>query len=101
MNSTENPAATEADDVLTARADDRLAHAYEQIARADEQLARVTAKLSRMETDAGHRPSLAYGPQRSSGNTASRVLIAVVVAGCIGGAAYASHASHGDDAKLA
>jgi hypothetical protein len=87
------------DAVLSARADDRLAHAYEQIARADEQLARVTAKLSRIETDATRRPAMAHGPGRSSGNTGARVLIAFVVAACVGGAAFAAHSSHGDAAR--
>ena len=48
MISTPNLEAAEADNVLAARADERLAHAYQQIARADEQLARVTEQLSKM-----------------------------------------------------
>ncbi len=87
------------DAVLSARADDRLAHAYEQIARADEQLARVTAKLSRIEADTTRRPAAGHDPHRSSGNTASRVLIALAVAACIGGAAFATHPSHGEAAR--
>ena len=42
MNSPLNLQAAEADNVLVARADERLAHAYEQIARAVEQRARVS-----------------------------------------------------------
>jgi hypothetical protein len=87
------------DAVLSARADDRLAHAYEQIARADEQLARVTAKLSRIEADTTHRPTAGHIPQRSSGSTGARVLIALAVATCIGGAAFASRSSGGEAAR--
>ena len=96
MNSTTNP-----DAVLSARADERLAHAYEQIARADDQLARVTEKLSRMENDAGRAPAAAYSPRRSRGESASRGLIALVLAACIGGAAFASHSSYGEAARQA
>ena len=60
MNSTINP-----DAVLSARADERLAHAYEQIARADDELTRVTERLSRMESDAARAPAAAYSPRPS------------------------------------
>jgi hypothetical protein len=91
MNSTINP-----DAVLSARADERLAHAYEQIARADDELTRVTEKLSRMESDAGRRAAAAYGPRPSRGRSASRGLIAFVLAAGIGAAAFASHSSYGE-----
>lgn len=91
MNSTINP-----DAVLSARADERLAHAYEQIARADDELTRVTEKLSRMENDAGRRAAAAYGPRASRGGSTSRGLIAFVLAACIGAAAFASHSSYGE-----
>lgn len=91
MNSTINP-----DAVLSARADERLAHAYEQIARADDELTRVTEKLSRMEQDAARRPATAYSPRPSRGASASRGLIAFVLAACIGVAAFASHSSYGE-----
>ena len=65
MNSTTDPKANEPDDVLVARADERLVHAYDQIARADEQLARLNEQLSKLEHEprpilrlswaAGHR----------------------------------------------
>lgn len=93
MNSTINP-----DAVLSARADERLAHAYEQIARADDELTRVTEKLSRMENEAGRRPAMAYSPRRSRGGSGSRGLIAFLLAACIGGAAFASHTSYGEAA---
>jgi len=94
MNSTINP-----DAVLSARADERLAHAYEQIARADDELTRVTEKLSRMEHDAARRPAAAYGPRPSRVASASRGLIAFVLAACIGAAAFAWHSSYGDTIK--
>ena len=49
MNTTTDPKANEPDDVLVARADERLVHAYDQIARADEQLARLNEQLSKLE----------------------------------------------------
>jgi hypothetical protein len=87
------------DAVLSARADERLAHAYEQIARADDELTRVTEKLARMENDAARRPAAAYNPQRSRGGSGSRGLIAFVLAACIGGAAFAWHSSYGETAR--
>lgn len=93
MNSTINP-----DAVLSARADERLAHAYEQIARADDELTRVTEKLARMENDAARRPAAAYSPRPSRGS-GSRGLIAFFLAACIGGAAFASHSSYGEAAR--
>jgi len=86
------------DAVLSARADERLAHAYEQIARADDELTRVTEKLSRMENEAARRPAAAYNPRPSRGS-GSRGLIAFILAACIGGAAFASHSSYGEAAR--
>jgi hypothetical protein len=57
MNSTTDPKAIEPDDVLVARADERLVHAYAEIARADEQLAPVNEQLSKLEHDAARHPS--------------------------------------------
>jgi hypothetical protein len=88
------------DAVLSARADERLAHAYEQIARADDELTRVTEKLSRMENEAARRPTAAYSPRPSRGS-GSRCLIAFFLAACIGGAAFASHSSYGEAAREA
>jgi hypothetical protein len=87
------------DAVLSARADERLAHAYEQIARADDELTRVTEKLSRMENEAARRPTAAYNLQRARGGSGSRGLMAFVLAACIGGAAFASHSSYGEAAR--
>src|SRR5215472_3530235 len=88
MNSTPNPQPTEPDDVLVARADERLGHAYEQIARADEQLARVTEQL--LDRDAAHHAS--------RGGPALRGLIRLLLAACIFGAAFVSQSSYGGDA---
>ncbi len=94
MNSTINP-----DAVLSARADERLAHAYEQIARADDELTRVTERLSRMESDAARAPATAYRPPPSRRGTGSRGFLAFFLAACIGGAAFASHTSYGEAAR--
>jgi hypothetical protein len=95
MNSTINP-----DAVLSARADERLAHAYEQIARADDELTRVTEKLARMEDDAARRPAAAYNPRPAPrGGSAGRGLLAFFLAACIGAVAFASHSSYGEAAR--
>lgn len=99
MNSTPNPTST-ADDVLAARADQRLAHAYEQITLADEQLARVTAQLSRLEGD-GARQSSALPLQRTShGRSLLRGLAGLVLAAGIGVAAFAAQTPYGEPARL-
>jgi predicted FMN-binding regulatory protein PaiB len=100
MNSTPNLTTAEADDALAARADERLAHAYEQIARADEQLARVTEQLSQMEHDAARQPSAVPHRKPSRGRPALRGLVGLLLAACIAAAAFASHTSYGDAAKL-
>ena len=90
MNSTPNPKSTEPDDLLIARADERLAHAYEQIARADEQLARVNEQLSNLEHDAARDPSTVLGPRPSRGGAVLRSLIGLLLAACIFAAAFVS-----------
>src|ERR1700760_1524407 len=98
MNSTVSP-----DAVLSARADERLAHAYEQIARADDELTRVTERLSRMEDDDRRRPAMAYNPQRTrrSSGSGSRGFMAFLLAACIGGAGFPSPAYHRVDVEEA
>src|SRR5689334_18097420 len=97
MNSTPNLAST-ADDVLAARADQRLAHAYEQITRADEQLARLTEQMSRLESDGARHPSLA--PSRASrGKSLLRGVTGLVLATGIGAAAFAAQSPYGEPAK--
>jgi hypothetical protein len=51
MNSAPNPKATEPDDVLIVRADERLAHTYQQIAHADEQITKSTPNPKATEPD--------------------------------------------------
>jgi hypothetical protein len=97
MNSTLK--ATEGDDVLIARADQRLAHAYDQIARADEQLARVTEKLSKLEHDAGRHPSAVLGRRPSRSRWALRGLIGLLSAASVVVGAFVSQSSYGDAVK--
>jgi hypothetical protein len=99
MNSTPNLANT-ADDVLAARADERLAHAYEQITRADEQLARVTEQLSRLESGGGRHPPLASGSRPSHGGSLLRGVAGLVLAAGIGAAAFAAQSPYGEPARL-
>lgn len=101
MNSTPNPGPGYPDDVLVARADERLAHAYAKITDADEQLARVTAQLSRMERDASRRPSVASGRRPSRAGTVLRGLVGAVLAAGIFGAAFAWQSPNGDATKIA
>src|ERR1700741_1941140 len=92
----EMPRSTEADDVLAARADERLAHAYDQIAQADAQLARLTEQLSRMEQDSVHNPipvMLAKKPSR--GHPAVRGFVGLLAAACIARAAFVAQSSYG------
>ena len=98
MNSTPDLKVVEPNDVLMARADDRLAHAYQQIASADEQIARVNEQLSKLEHDAARRPALGRLPSR--GRPTSRGLIGLLLAACIFAAAFVSHSSYGEAAKL-
>ena len=93
MNSTTTANARNPDDVLVARADERLAHAYEQIARADDQLARVTEQLSRLEQAPPRPPSAVLHSQPSRGGAALRGLAGVVLAVGIGATAYALQSS--------
>jgi uncharacterized coiled-coil protein SlyX len=99
MNSISTPKAVEPNDVLIARADERLAHAYEQIARADEQLARLTEQLAKMERDASRPPS-EPGLQPSPGKPAVRVSVGLLLAAFIIVAALVLQSSYGGRAKL-
>jgi len=99
MNSTLNTAAASPDAVLAARADERLTHAYEQIALADEQLARVTEKVSNMERDSRRRPAAVSHPRSSRDRPALRGLLALILAGGIGAAAYAAQTPYGEAAR--
>ena len=100
MNSTTDPKAIEPDDVLVARADERLVHAYDQIARADEQLARLNEQLSKLEHDAPHHPSAVVGRRPPRGRPALRGFIALLLAVCIFVGAFVLQSSYGGAAKL-
>jgi hypothetical protein len=99
MNSTTAPKATEPDDVLVARADERLVHAYAQIARADEQLARLNEQLSKLENDSARQPSAVVGRLPSRGRPALRGVIGLLLAACIFVGAFVLQSSYGDAAK--
>lgn len=100
MNSTPNRSPGNPDDVLVARADERLAHAYAKITHADEQLARVTAQLSRLERDSSGHPSAAPLRRPSRSRPVLRGLIGFVLAACIFAAAFALQSPGGEAARL-
>lgn len=101
MNVATMPESAQANEILTARADERLAHAYEQIASADAQLARLTEQLARMEQDAARQPSAILRRRPSRGRPALRGLFGVLAAACIAGAAFVSQSSYGEAARPA
>lgn len=100
MNSMTDPKAIEPDDVLVARADERLVHAYDQIARADKQLARLNEHLSKLEHDAAYHPSAVVGNRPPRGRPALRGFIGLLLAVCIVVGAFVSRSSYGDANKL-
>jgi predicted FMN-binding regulatory protein PaiB len=101
MNSMPNRSPGNPDDVLVARADERLAHAYAKITDADEQLARVTAQLSRMERDSTVRPSAARLRRPAPrGRPVLRGLVGLVLAAGIFAAAFAVQSPGGDAARM-
>lgn len=99
MSSTTDPKAIEPNDVLVARADERLVHVYDEIARADEQLARLNEQLSKLEPDAAYQPSAVVG-RRPRGRPALRGFIGLLLALCVFVGAFVSQSSYGDAARL-
>ena len=99
MNSTTAPKAIGPDDVVVARADERLVHAYDQIARADEQLARLNEQLARLESEAKHHPSAVVVHRPSRGGRALRGIIGLLLAAGIFAFAFVSQSSYGEAAK--
>jgi hypothetical protein len=111
MQSTLNPKQADPQRVLVARVDEELAHTYERIAHADEQIARAEEQLSKLEHDAARYPPdppqtrmdtlrpavLANRP--SAGGRAIRGFIGLLLAACIGFAAFVSQSSYGDAAR--
>ena len=93
MDTTLNPKQTDPRHVLTARADQELAHAYKQITSAGEEIARAEEQLSKLEHDA------VPGSRRLFDRPAVRGLTGLLLAACIGVAAIAWQSSYGDAAK--
>jgi predicted FMN-binding regulatory protein PaiB len=99
MNSTAYPTGIDPNDVLVARADERLAHAYEQIAQADEQLARVTEQISKLEQNAVRQPSAVPARPPSGNRSVLRGLAGLLIAACILVAAFVAQSSYGEAAR--
>jgi hypothetical protein len=93
MDTALNPKQTDPRHVLVARADEELVHAYEQITRADEELARAEKQLSKLEHDA------VLANRSLFDRPAVRGLTGLMLAACIGVAAFASQSPYGDAAK--
>src|SRR5258708_14352763 len=100
MNSTTDPKAIELNDVLAARADERLVHAYDQIARADQQLARLNEQLAKLEHDAAYHPSAVVGHRPPRGRPALRGFIALLLALGVFLGAFVSQSSYVDAARV-
>jgi hypothetical protein len=97
MDTAPNPDQTDARQVLSARADEELAHAYEQIARVGEEMARAEKQLSKLERDAA---GPAVRRKRSLfDRPAVRGLTGLLLAACIGAYAIARQSSSGDAAN--
>jgi len=96
MDTTLDQKQTDPRHVLTARADEELAHAYSQITRAGEEIARAEEQLSKLER-AGRRAAAARRPSR--GGRAVRGLIGLMLAACICVAAVVWHSPYGDAAR--
>jgi hypothetical protein len=78
MDTTQDLKQTNPRHVLTARADEELAHAYDQITRAGEEIARAEQQLSKLE----HAQRRAVpGKRPSPGGPAVRGFIGVMLAG--------------------
>ncbi|HEX9361458.1 MAG TPA: hypothetical protein VF922_07850 [Bradyrhizobium sp.] len=96
MDTTLNPKPADPRHVLTARADEELAHAYQQITSAGEELARAEEQLSKLERAARRAVP---GKRPSRGGRAVRGVIGLMLAACIGAAALVWHSSYGDAAR--
>src|SRR6187401_3369782 len=96
MDTTLEPKQADPRHVLSARADEELAHAYSQITRAGEEIARAEEQLAKLER-AGRRAGAAKRPSR--GGRAVRGLIGLMLAACICVAAFVWHSPYGDAAR--
>jgi hypothetical protein len=95
METTLNPKPTDPRHVLTARADEELAHAYQQITSAGEEIARAEEQLSRLERAARR----AAPGKRPSPGRAVRGFVGLMLAACIGVAAFVWQSPYGDPAR--
>src|SRR6266481_1888598 len=96
MDTTLNPKPADPRHVLTARADEELAHAYQQITSAGEELARAEEQLSKLERAARHAVP---GKRPSRGGRAVRGFIGSMLAACICVAAFVWQSPYGDAAR--
>src|SRR5258708_27311678 len=96
MDTTLNPKPSDPRQVLTARADEELAHAYQQITSAGEEIARAEEQLSKLERAARRAVP---GKLPSRGGQAVRGFIGLMLAACIGVAAFAWQSPYGDAAR--
>jgi hypothetical protein len=94
MDTTLDQKQTDPRHVLTARADEELAHAYSQITRAGEEIARAEEQLSKLEHDAA-RPAVP-GKRPLFDRPAVRGFTGLLLAAGIGVAAIAWQSSYGD-----
>src|SRR6476659_3855766 len=85
MNSTTAPNAIGPDDVM--------------VARADERLARLNEQLARLESEAKHHPSAVVVPRPSRGGRALRGVIGLLLAAGIFAFAFVAQSSYGEAAK--
>jgi hypothetical protein len=111
-DTTLNPKQTDTRHVMVARADEELAHVYEKITRVDEEIARAEEQLSKLEHDAARHPSdppqtrkntfrpAVPGSRPSLGGRAVRGFAGLMLAACIGVAAFAWQSpSYGEAAR--
>jgi hypothetical protein len=95
MDTTQDPKQTDPRHVLSARADEELAHAYDQITRAGEEIARAEQQLSKLE----HAQRRAVPGKRPVGGPAVRGFIGVMLAACICVAAFVWQSPYGGAAR--
>ena len=108
MDTTLNPAQTDARHAVFARVDEELANVYEQLARADEQIAGMQEQLSKSERHPSDHPQARVntfrpavpGKRASPGGRAVRGLTGLILTACIGAAAIVWQSSpYGDTAR--
>jgi hypothetical protein len=103
MHSTLNPEHTDPHSVF-AHVNEEIARAYEQIARADEEIARTLAQdvashPSKPETRMTKPETRMTRDRPATGRPAVRGLVGLLLAACIGAAAFGWQSSYGDAAR--